>query len=45
VTATPRPKQSVLACQCGITFEPLPWFDPDRDEVLCDECANSKRRS
>jgi hypothetical protein len=29
-----------LICPCGITFEPPPWFDEDRDEPLCDECAH-----
>ena len=28
-----------LVCPCGITFEPLPWFDENLDEPLCDECA------
>jgi hypothetical protein len=25
---------------CGITFEPLPWFDAELDEPVCDECAD-----
>jgi hypothetical protein len=29
-----------LVCQCGITFEPLPCYDADNDEPLCDECAD-----
>jgi hypothetical protein len=28
-----------LVCSCGATFEPLPWFDEDLDEPVCDECA------
>ena len=29
-----------LICPCGITFEPLPWFDAELDESLCDECGD-----
>jgi hypothetical protein len=32
-----------IVCPCGITFEPPPWFDKDRDEPLCDECADHLR--
>jgi HNH endonuclease len=28
-----------IVCPCGITFEPLPWFNEDLDESVCDECA------
>jgi hypothetical protein len=30
-----------LTCPCGITFEPLPWFDADLDEPVCDECGDA----
>lgn len=30
----------IVCCSCGITFEPLPWFDPELDEPVCDECAD-----
>jgi hypothetical protein len=29
-----------LVCPCGITFEPLPSYDPDADEPVCDSCAD-----
>jgi hypothetical protein len=29
-----------VVCSCGITFEPLPWFDPESEEPVCDECAD-----
>jgi hypothetical protein len=32
-----------LICPCGITFEPLPWFDSEDEELHCDECADSLR--
>jgi hypothetical protein len=31
-----------LVCPCGLTFEPLPWYDEDLDEPLCDECAERR---
>jgi hypothetical protein len=36
-----QPNPVELACPCGITFEPLPWFNEDLDEPMCDECANA----
>jgi hypothetical protein len=33
-----RPEEVMeVVCACGITFEPLPYTDPD--EPLCDECS------
>jgi hypothetical protein len=32
-----------LVCSCGITFEPLPWYDEDLDKPACDECAENMR--
>lgn len=40
----PQPKRPVLdlVCTCGITFEPLPWYDPDLDQPICDGCAGGR---
>ena len=39
----PQPiARAELVCRCGLTFEPLPWFDAESDEPLCDECANGE---
>jgi hypothetical protein len=40
----PQPKRLVLdlVCPCGITFEPLPWFNAERDEPVCDACADGE---
>ena len=32
-----------LVCRCGVTFEPLPGFDPELDEPVCDVCADAGR--
>jgi hypothetical protein len=37
----PNPRAD-LVCRCGLTFEPLPWFDAELDEPLCDECADGE---
>lgn len=47
VSMQAQPKQLTLfpeelVCPCGITFEPLPWFDEELDEPLCDECAGNE---
>jgi hypothetical protein len=37
----PLPNPTVEpVCPCGITFEPLPWFNEDLDGPVCDECAD-----
>ena len=37
--ASPRAE---LVCRCGLAFEPLPWFDPELDKPVCDECAGDE---
>jgi hypothetical protein len=41
VTQTQRPVLE-LVCLCGITFEPLPWFNAELDKRVCDECADGQ---
>jgi hypothetical protein len=36
----PLPTTVELICPCGITFEPLPWFNENLDGPVCDECAD-----
>jgi hypothetical protein len=40
----PQPQRPVLdlVCTCGIIFEPLPWYDPDLDQPICDGCAGDR---
>jgi len=35
-------EELVCPFPCGITFEPLPWFDAELDEPVCDACADGE---
>jgi hypothetical protein len=36
----PSMQPTELVCRCGLTFEPLPGFDAELDEPVCDQCAD-----
>jgi hypothetical protein len=42
ITQVVAPPVELTCLLCGITFEPLPWFNADFDKPLCDECADEE---